>query len=757
MRRYIFIIICLFPFVVQAQENDSTIMLDEVIVSSKEGKELRTLPTSLSFVSAKQIERNMIENIRGLSMHVPNLFIPDYGSKYTSAIYIRGVGARLGNSAIGMYVDNVPYLDKTSFDFDFFDISRIEVLRGPQGTLYGRNSMGGLINVYTLSPREWQGTRARISSGSHGLLQAKVTHYLKASDKFALAVGGNYSAIGGFRQNSNPNLADGKGSMLASNIFPSAYGKEDVGAMQSAAARLNLDWRPSERLALNYVGSYEYASQNGYAYGKYNTTTNLPDTINYNDPVFYSRNVFNNSLRLEYTTAKFKLASTTGFQALSDSLLLDNDFAPESMFTLFQGQKMRTLNEEVTIRSMNAKNFNWIGGISTFYQKTQTDSKVTFKDDGIAFILSNIKNAGMPFDMNIPNETIPVTGDYSTVNKGLAAFTQLSHNLGIDGLSLSAGIRADYEDVAIDYINRSIFDYEVKMPGRPPVASVKSDSLDGHASMNFLQVLPKFAVRYAKDGKSIFASVSKGYKAGGYNVQMFSSLMETKMQSIRKVEVDAESATAFKPEYSWNYEMGGRLALWDNRFNAGLAFFYLDIRDQQIAEFAPNGQGRMIKNAGKSESMGVEFDAMLRPFDRFVLAFNYGFTRNTFVRYFEYTRTETIDYAGKYVPYIPRHTVSLTADYALAFQNAFLDGLSFGAQYTGAGRIYWTEANDVSQKYYSLLNARIVAERGAFSLGLWAKNLTGTEYTTFYFKTFGKPFGQLGKPVHFGVDLSLKF
>ncbi|MDR2425411.1 MAG: TonB-dependent receptor [Prevotellaceae bacterium] len=757
MKRYIFIIICLLPFLAQAQEIDSTIMLDEVVISSKEGQELRKIPTSLSIVSAKQIERNMIENIRGLSACIPNLFIPDYGSKYTSAIYIRGVGARLGNSAIGMYVDNVPYLDKTSFDFDFFDISRIEVLRGPQGTLYGRNSMGGLVNVYTLSPREWQGTRAGISSGSHGLLQAKVSHYMKVSDKFALSVGGKYSAIGGFRQNSNPNLADGNSKMLASNIFPSAYGKDDVGAMQSAAARLNLDWRPSEKLTLNYIGSYEYASQNGYAYGKYNTTTNLPDTINYNDPIFYSRNVFNNSLRFEYTSSKFKLASTTGFQALNDSLLLDNDFAPESMFTLFQGQKMHSLNEEITIRSVNAKSFQWIGGVSAFYQKMQTNSKVTFKEDGIAFILQSIKNAGMPFDMTIPNETIPVTGDYSTRNQGLAAFTQLSHNLGIDGLLLSAGIRADYENVAIDYINRSIFDYTVKMPGRPIVASVKSDSLDGNARMDFIQMLPKFAVRYEQDGKSIFASVSKGYKTGGYNIQMFSSLMETKMQNIRGVDIDAESATAFKPEYSWNYEMGGRLSLCDNRFNAGLTLFYLDIRDQQIAEFAPNGQGRMIKNAGQSESMGVEFDATLRPFNNFTLAFNYGFTRNTFVRYFEYTRTETIDYAGKYVPYIPKHTLSLTADYSLIFQNALLDGLTFGAQYSGAGRIYWNEANDVSQKYYSLLSARIVAERGAFALGVWGKNLTGTEYTTFYFKTFGKPFGQLGKPIHFGVDLSLKF
>ena len=753
-----FIIICLFPFAIQAQETDSTIMLDEVVVSSKEGQELRKLPTSLSLISAKQIERDRIENIRGLSAGVPNLFISDYGSKYTSAIYIRGVGSRIGNPSVAMYVDNVPYFDKTSFDFDFFDLSRIEILRGPQGTLYGRNSMGGLINVYTLSPREWQGTRARISTGSHGLLQAKVSHYMKTSEKFAFSLGGNYSATGGFRKNVNPAHVPDNGN-LASKIFPSSYGKENVGATQSASLRLNLDWRPLENLSFNYTGGYEYTKQDGYAYGKYNSATGLPDTINYNDPIYYGRDVFNNSLRIEYTTDKFKIASTTGFQSLKDSLQLDQDFAPESMFTLFQKQNISSVNEEITIRSVNSKNFRWIGGVSGFYNKTGTDSKVTFKEDGIAFILESIRNSGMPFPMTISSETIPVTGDYTTRNHGLAAFTQLTHSFGIEGFSFSAGLRADYENVAIDYVNRSNFNYTVTMPGgRPPVSSSKYDSIDGGAKMDFTQILPKFAVRYERNGKSAFASVSKGYRAGGYNLQMFSDLMSTKMRSITPVKIDVDDAISFKPEYSWNFEIGGRLSLCDDRINLGAALFFMDIRDQQIAEFAPNAQGRMIKNADKSESKGIEFDALVRPLENLAVGLNYGFTKNTFVKYTKPTQTGEINYAGKFVPFIPQHTVALTADYTLTFKRSFIESLSFGARYSGAGRIYWTETNEASQKFYSLLDGKITVERGAFALGVWGRNLTGTEYSTFYFKNIhNRAIGQLGKPVHFGVDLNVKF
>ncbi|MDR0725375.1 MAG: Plug domain-containing protein, partial [Prevotellaceae bacterium] len=177
LRIYIIIILqlCLLPQIVKAQQpQDETVILDEVVVSSKEGQELKKIPASISILSSTTIERERMSGMRGLSAFVPNLFIPDYGSKYTSAIYIRGVGSRMGNSAIGMYVDNVPYLDKTSFDFDFFDIKRVEVLRGPQGTLYGRNSMGGLINIYTLSPYDYQGTRAKLSLGNYGLTKVQL-------------------------------------------------------------------------------------------------------------------------------------------------------------------------------------------------------------------------------------------------------------------------------------------------------------------------------------------------------------------------------------------------------------------------------------------------------------------------------------------------------------------------------------------------------------------------------------------------------
>ena len=148
-----------------------------IIASPKENRKLRELPTASTLLSQQDMQANQVTNLKGLSTLVPNIFIPDYGSKLTSAIYIRGIGSRINTPSVGLYVDNVPYIDKSAFDFNYSDIERIDVLRGPQGTLYGRNTMGGLIKVHTKSPFSYQGTDLRLSAGTYGNYNASVTHY----------------------------------------------------------------------------------------------------------------------------------------------------------------------------------------------------------------------------------------------------------------------------------------------------------------------------------------------------------------------------------------------------------------------------------------------------------------------------------------------------------------------------------------------------------------------------------------------------
>ena len=154
---------------------DTAVVMDNVQVTAiKQGLTLRNRPVAASVVGRETIERRGVTAIKELSQLVPNFHIPDYGSRMTSSVYVRGLGARIDQPVMGLNVDNVPYLSKDDYDFDLADIERIEVLRGPQSTLYGRNTMGGVMNIYTLSPLAYQGTRlgAEYASGNTLRLRA---------------------------------------------------------------------------------------------------------------------------------------------------------------------------------------------------------------------------------------------------------------------------------------------------------------------------------------------------------------------------------------------------------------------------------------------------------------------------------------------------------------------------------------------------------------------------------------------------------
>lgn len=164
------------------------VQLNEILIQSfKQQHDLRLEPISASTISGTAIRSRNTKGIKEFSAFIPNLFMPDYGSKLTSPVYIRGIGSKINSPSVGLYVDGIPYFEKSAFDFEFTEIEKLEVLRGPQGTLYGRNTMGGIINVYTKSPLKYQGTNISLSNASYGNRDYSLSHYHKVGDNFGLA------------------------------------------------------------------------------------------------------------------------------------------------------------------------------------------------------------------------------------------------------------------------------------------------------------------------------------------------------------------------------------------------------------------------------------------------------------------------------------------------------------------------------------------------------------------------------------------
>jgi outer membrane receptor protein involved in Fe transport len=174
----------------------------------------------------------------------------------------------------------------------------------------------------------------------------------------------------------------------------------------------------------------------------------------------------------------------------------------------------------------------------------------------------------------------------------------------------------------------------------------------------------------------------------------------------------------FEPDYCWNFEFGSYLNFLDNKLNASISLFYMNINDIQLTKFSPNGFGRMLSNSGSVASRGFEFSINSNPFSNFSMLLNYGFSNAKFKNYFdtvpifnsELEKFENIeiDYSGKKVPYAPQHTVSISGQYSKNISNFFVDRISLNLQYLGAGDIFWNEANDLSQSFYSVLNGKII-------------------------------------------------
>jgi iron complex outermembrane recepter protein len=260
-----------------------------VVSSNKETNNLKSLPSSFSVISPKAISNNQIHALKDLSSYVPNLFIPDYGSRMSSAVYIRGIGARSAGQSIGLYVDNVPYMDKSAFDFDLMDIQRIDVLRGPQGTLYGRNAMGGIVNIYTKSPFDYQGTKVSVGGGNHGLMRGSISHFNKVNDRTAFSVSGYFNQDNGF--------------------FTNSFTGKKVDDQTNAGGRAKLEWLISDAWKGTYSASFDHTNQGAYPYKRVDSL-GLHD-VNYNDKGSYERNTFTNSVALTYENKDVLFASTT--------------------------------------------------------------------------------------------------------------------------------------------------------------------------------------------------------------------------------------------------------------------------------------------------------------------------------------------------------------------------------------------------------------------------------------------------------------
>ena len=760
--------------------------LDEVVVVAqpKEHAGLRLQPQSSSTFANEQLQQLNLHSLDQLSQFVPSFVMPSYGSRLTSSMYVRGIGSRINNPAVGVYYDNLPLMSKSAFNNHFYMIDRVDVMRGPQGTLYGQNTEGGLVRVYSRNPMNYQGTDVQLGIGTGFYRNVEVAHHHRPSEQLAFTVAGFYSGLNGFIDNQNFSEKNDKAN--------------------EAGGKLRLIYQPSQQLKLDWTTDYQYTNQNGFGYGEM-TGDDVADpaTTIMNG---YKRNMLNTGLNLSYDMGNLLFTSTTSYQFLRDQMLMDQDYMVPDFLRLEQRQKMNALTQEFVVRSQDAQRWHHASGVFGSYQWLRTDAPVSF-GDAITGPISNaitnaMKNAmqgsmyqriyqqmlqqmlagGMPqvvaerqaaaaaqsavdaalAGVNMSAE-MAVPEHFHTPQLNLAAFHE-SNIMLADRLKLTLGLRFNIDKVKIDYDALAYMNMTGGTADRQATYHLTSHVADSR-SKTFTQLLPKFGLTYSFDENlgNVYAIVSKGYRAGGYNIQMFSDILQTDLnahqQDAMRGDYDVEHTTqdydniastiSYKPEESWNYELGTHLNLFDSQMHFDLALYYMQVRNQQLSIMEPNSNyGRMMVNAGKSHSCGLETTLRGRAFDNALdWGVAYSFTNAKFDEYDNYN--------DNYVPFVPQHTLSAMVDYRV------LSKLTFGVNLTGQGKTWWDEANTYAQKFYALLGAHADYDFGPVVVSLWGRNLTDTKYNTFAVSSSAaggtRSFAQRANPLQVGLDVRLHF
>ena len=689
------------------------------VVALKESIPLSQVASPVSSIRPELMRATGTYRPNSLSGMVPGLHIPDYGTSMTSTIYLRGLGSRMENPVLGLYLDGIPILDKNAYDFDWEAVRGVTLLRGPQGTLYGRNTMGGVLAIRTLAPSDGLPATFFVEYGTANTVRAG-----------AFCARGNHAVSATFRH------TDG--------VFRNAYKQELCDPFNGLSVRWKWEKPLFDRLFVSHIFSASLSDEGGFAYGLHAGGADLP--ISYNDEAGYRRLFALDGTRLRWRGEKMRVDGTASLQLLLDDMRMDQDYTERSIFTLQQIQHCGAGTLEVLARRVDTE-AAWqpSSGFFAFLRGNRMHAPVTFKRDGIRTLILDNANAHIPSDigyLTIPDDAMTVGSDFDIATWNVALFHESVWRTG--SWLLTAGVRIDYEGAWMGYDCLTLLHYRF-------IPTMKADKAlnvpyTGSIGHSRIEVLPKLSVLYeAAEGLRFFSTLSKGYRSGGFNTQIFSDILQrqTMNATMKDLGVYFDQPTAivtaehteYDPEEAWNMEVGGR---WSREhFRAEVSAYWMEVRNRQLTVFLPGqSAGRMMTNSGRGRNVGVETEAEAR------------------------VKTLTLRAAWSWcrtddgVPYVPEHTLFAGASYSIDLNGCRLKGDAF---LRGAGPFWWNEEHSLQEPFSARLGACITLAFPKWEWYVRGENLTGTESHSFYFKSMEKEFFAAGKPRMLYTGISLNF
>jgi iron complex outermembrane receptor protein len=709
-------------------------VLEEIVVTAqKREQKIQDLPMSVIAYSGDSVAELGITNSEQLVQHIVNFNVSSaVGEGARPAYFIRGVGLNDFNTnnagPVGVYLDEVYMSSIASQMVPLFDVERVEVLRGPQGTLFGRNTSAGAVSFYSVTPGE----------ELNGYGKAEIANF--GSRRFEGAVGGGLSDKVSGRISAVKYDSDG---FIENRAGPGQEGARDVLAWR---AQLAITASDSFDVLLNLHGGRDRSQPNGYKHlGLLDPETFAPcsqqaivsrscvDVIGYRDTSSdlysgeydFSHNTVSDTdggmMRLNWDVGGITLTSITGYDQIEQTYYEDADAGPFPVLHVTYGVESETLSEELRAIGSTEKS-NWIVGAYFMNEDLRQDQTA----DILRVLRPDLGFDPDNFVMFSRHKTKQTTDSY-------AVFGQVEYRF-TDRLTGAAGLRWTREK------RDFLYDAVLEEPDFTVPLFTQTDSLDDE------DLSGRLALDYAlSDQARIYGSISKGFKAGGFNGGFLFQPTPT---------------ISYGPETVIAYEVGMKGDYLDRSLRLNVAGFYYDYSDMQVFSFINTGglPTQVLTNAADAVIYGMEAELDWQVTDRFGLRFGLGLL-DTELK--DYQSAAGDDLSGNKLPQAPDYSLVGMTFYDIPLSNGAK--VSLQADFSYQDDIFLLNDNNpiLAQDGYGTVNARIAykSQGESFEVAAWGRNLADEGYLVsgFDLADFGLYQLMRGSPRTYGLEVTIRF
>ena len=670
--------------------------LEDVIVTAQKKEELtQKIPLSLTVFSSHTIEQLKLWNNKDISGLVPNLYSADPGD-HRDAISIRGISTTSYDPAVITYIDGIAQFNLDTYIPTLNEVERIEILRGPQGTLYGRNAMGGVINIITKQPNNTTNGYAEITEGNYGLQR------IMGSIKTPLVKNKLFFGISILQQQRN--------GYYTNLVTQKSYDQQSEWTGNYYIKYLP---HPNWQILLN-IKNYHSNNQGAFPL----TASSIEDAFQHpyelsqNAITTMKDNTLNSSLLIQHKGKFIDFTSTTAYQKNDRYYTkpIDGDFSPLDAISIINNygkswNNIKAFTQEFKLSSSPASHykFNWTAGAFLFFQDAPNKQSTRFGKD------ANL--------MMIGDSLFSVINETSVQKKGIALFGQINCTIHTQW-QLTLGIRNDYEKQ-----NQTVAGYYQHDPS-PSIINV-FPLTQGNIQFNSLS--PKIALTYQVTPQGImYLQYSQGYRVGG-----LSPLSSDPSQP---------PLISYLPEHSHNYEWGMKNSWLQDKIRLQLSLFITKVNDAQVPTLLLPDAITVIQNMNKLKSQGVEVELYTAITKGLTMSYHGGITDAIFTN------------TGKHPIITPQNTQAITIHYNFTITPSSIFYIQTRIQWIGD--IYFDNKNEIKQSPYFVqhFNTGFNIKENNFSI--WCKNIWNQKYIAYAYD-FGAI--HLGDPATFGISLSRKF